>query len=308
MNAQVYLALFTLVACLGAGLAGFQGALALRYRSERLNKASAVVAGALALAAIALFAMRLGQPQRLFSGFANLTSGITLALYATLVFVVACVVIVAMSSRAEDASVPAWCGWLGVVASLVLVAGVTCGYLLSAKLEGELFATCALMLGGALVLGCSAHLLLASALGDADAMGQGRVALLASAVLAGVGIAAYLVWFSQDTQAAATATKSALSMSTYTMSSTVTTTATDSLAVIMSGESALLFWAGAVGCGVAVPAACGVAALACGRTKGADGSEASSYRRGLLVALSLVSLLAALGGGYAIRACLAVLG
>ena len=108
MDSQVYLALYTLVTCLGAGVLGFQGAACVRWRSERLNKASAIVAGALALAGIALFALRLGRPERLFGGFANLTSGVTLALYGVVFFVVVCVAMIVMSSRTEDGSVPRW--------------------------------------------------------------------------------------------------------------------------------------------------------------------------------------------------------
>lgn len=294
MGAQVYLALFSLASCLGAGLLGFQGVQAARYRSERLNKTSAAIAGVLALAGIALFALRLGRPERLFSGFANLTSGITLSLYVVALFVVACVVMLVMSSRAEDGSVPAWCGWLAVAASVLLVAGTTCGWLLSAKLTGELAATAALMLGSACVLGAAAHLTLAAAWGDADAVGLGRRALLPCAVLAAVGMACYLGWYAADTQAAGAATKSALSMSTFTVGSVGATgvSAAERLSALLSGAGAPLFRGGAVACGVVVPLVCGACAL---------------VRRRVALPLAAVALLAAVAGAYALRACLQLL-
>lgn len=313
MDSQVYLALYTLVTCLGAGLLGFQGASAARYRSERLNKASAVIAGALALAGIALFALRLGRPERLFGGFANLTSGVTIALYATVIFVVACVVVLVLSSRAEDGSVPAWAGVLAVVASLLLVAGMTCGYLLSAKLGGRLLTLLALYLGGALVLGASAYLVLAGVRADEPAMRLGRGALLACAVLAGAGLACYLAWFSMDTQAAREATKSALSMSGFTVGGGVQAAAAgEKVAGLLTGAHAALFWGGAVVCGVVVPAACGALALVRGMRAGASAGDEGAQgarvpARGVLLACGACALVFALAGGYALRACLAVL-
>lgn len=377
MDAQAFTALFTLASCLGAGLLGFQGVQALRYRSERLNKAAAGVAGVLALVGIALFALRLGQPSRLFSGFANLTSGVTLALYAVVIFVVACVLVIVMSSRAEDGSVPAWCGWVALLASVVLVAGATCGYLLSAKLGGELLATFAAFAGGALVMGCSAHLTLAAVRGDADALRLERTCLLACAVVAGVAIAGYLGWFSMDTQAQASATKSAFSMSTFTVGGASSRVgAGEQVDELLTGASAPLFWGGAVACGVVVPAVCGAVALACGKrraaagdVRGAGGSQvagageqgdvqgagagkrgvngvwvagageqggtrvagadagglagevaagageaaneataAGGLRRGVLAGVAVVALATSVAGGYALRACLALLG
>ncbi|MBS5450283.1 MAG: hypothetical protein KHZ24_03605 [Coriobacteriia bacterium] len=310
MGAQVLTALFTLATCLGAGLFGFQGVQALRYRSERLNKASAAVAGVLALAGLACFALRLGRPERLFGGFANLTSGITLALYAVALFVVVCVVVLVMSSRAEDGSVPAWCGWATLVVSALLVAGTTCGYLLSAKPGGELFATMGLFAGGALVMGSAAHLVLACVRADADALALGRCCLLACAVVAGACLAAYLGWFSLDTQAEAAATKSAFSMSTFTVGdSGGQAAAGERLSALLSGAQASLFWGVGVACGIVVPVACGLVALVCGRVRtGSDEPSAAGVRRGLLGALAAVALLASVGGGYALRLCLVALG
>ena len=310
MGAQVYTALFTQATCLGAGLLGFQGVQALRYRSERLNRASAIIAGVLALAGIVLFALRLGRPERLFGGFANLTSGVTLALYAVVAFVVVCVVVLVMSGRAEDGSVPSWCGWASLVVAVLLVAGSTCGYLLSARPGGELFATMALLAGGALTMGCAAHLALACALGDADAQTLGRRCLLACGVLAGVATAAYLGWFSLDTQAQAAATKSAFSMSTFMVGgSGGTVAAGERLMVLLSGTSAPLFWGGTVTCGVVVPVICGAAALVCGRASGSEIEAARGPRmRALLGVLALVALVTSLAGGYALRLCLVALG
>lgn len=302
MDSQVYLALYTLVTCLGAGLLGFQGVSAARYRSERLNKASAVIAGALALAGIALFALRLGRPERLFGGFANLTSGVSWALYATVIFVVACVVLLVLSARAEDGSVPAWAGTLAVVASVLLVVGVTSGFLLSAKLGGKLALTFALYLGSALVLGASGYLTLACVRADADAMRLGGHALAACAVLAGVGLAGYLAWFSMDTQAAQAATKSALSMSGYAVGGGIAQAgAAERVAVLLSGAKAALFWGGAVACGVVVPAAAGVLAFA------RAGHKDAQPARGVLLACGCAALVFALVGGYALRVCLAAL-
>ena len=281
MDSQVYLALYTLVTCLGAGLLGFQGVSAARYRSERLNKASAVIAGALALAGIALFALRLGRPERLFGGFANLTSGVSWALYATVIFVVACVVLLVLSARAEDGSG---------------------GFLLSAKLGGKLALTFALYLGSALVLGASGYLTLACVRADADAMRLGGHALAACAVLAGVGLACYLAWFSMDTQAAQAATKSALSMSGYAVGGGIAQAgAAECVAVLLSGAKAALFWGGAVACGVVVPAAAGVLAFA------RAGHKDAQPARGVLLACGCAALVFALVGGYALRVCLAAL-
>lgn len=300
MDSQVYLALYTLVTCLGAGVLGFQGAACVRWRSERLNKASALLAGVLALAGIALFALRLGRPERLFGGFANFTSGVTLALYGVVAFVVVCVVMLVLSSRTEDGTVPAWCGVAAIVVSVLLVCAMTCGSVLSAKPGAGLFTLMALYLGAALLLGAAAHLVLGCVLKDGGACKTGRAALAACAVLAGVGMVAYLAWYGMDTQAAAQATKTSFSMSTYTIGGAAQTLATDKLAGVLGGAQAGLFWGGAVACGVAAPLVCGLVALVAGKGDAAQ-------KRGILLALGLVALVCALVGGYCLRLCLAAL-
>ena len=300
MNSQVYLALYTLVTCLGAGVLGFQGAACVRWRSERLNKASAIVAGALALAGIALFALRLGRPERLFGGFANFTSGVTLALYGVVLFVAVCVAMLVMSSRTEDGSVPRWCGIAAIVVSVLLVAAMTCGAVLSAKPGAGLYTLMALYLGAALLFGSAAHLVLGALLKDEAACKTGRATLAVCAVLAGVGLVAYLVWYGLDTQAAAQATKSTYSMSTHMIGGAKQVAATDKLAVVMSGAQALLFWGGSVACGIVAPLVCGVAALVVGK---GDVLE----KRGVLAVLGLAALACALAGGWCLRLCLATL-
>ena len=88
MGTGGFLAVFTLLACLGAGVFGFQGVQAVRYRSERLNRPSAIVALVAAVAGVACFVARLGHWDRVFGMFGNVTSPTTLLLYAVVLFVV----------------------------------------------------------------------------------------------------------------------------------------------------------------------------------------------------------------------------
>lgn len=138
-------------------------------------------------------------------------------------------------------------------------------------------------------------------------MRLGRGALLTCAVLAGTGLACYLAWLSMDTQAAREATKSALSMSGFTVGGGVQQAAAgEKLAGLLTGAHAPLFWGGGVACGVVVPAACGALALVRGMRVG-EGGGARVPARGVLLACGCVALVCALAGGYALRVCLATL-
>lgn len=264
MGGHGFLAAFALLSCLGAGTLFFQGVAAARYRNERLNVPVACVALVCAVASLVCFALRLGHWERLFGGFSNLTSPITLLLFACVLFVVAAVVMLMMATRSEDGSVPRWCGVLAVVAAVALAvctALATHPYNKVTALTPDMWALVVYYLACAGTLGFFGTWALGAARGE-DTSGSARIALgcvAANAVLLGV----YLGVFSLDHQAARTASQATYAMATFTVGGTASSVvgAAAKVGALLTGSGAALFWAGAAGIGLVAPAATGAVAL-----------------------------------------------
>ncbi len=265
MGAQGFLTAFALLSCLGAGVLCLQGVAAARYRGERLNVAAAGVALVCAVVALVCFALRLGHWERLFGGFSNLTSPITLLLFAWVLFVAAAVVMLVCAARSEDGSVPRWCGVLAVVAGVVLAvccALATHPYNKVTALTPDMWVLVLYYLACAGTLGSFGSWALGAARGE-DTAGHARLALgcvAANAVLLGI----YLGVFSLDHQAARTASQAVYAMATFTVGGTSGSVvgAAERVGALLAGPGAALFWVGAVGVGLVVPATAGAVALA----------------------------------------------
>lgn len=294
--AEYLLAGSALLACLGAGTAGVQGVQMARYRGEGLNVALGVLAAVAALAGAALFVGTLRSPAAFFTALRHASSGIAIYLYATLALVAACGVAVVLAKRSEDASVPRWAGVVLVAVAAVLVFGAALGFLKSAfvKVDGRFWAVFALFVGLALCLGSFVQLMGAMLAGNDGVRSFGRTMGFVGAVALVVGAAVFAGWLLAGPGAdAAGAAKTAFSFDGYTanMGAAAGATAADRLAALAAGD-AVLFWAGALGCGLALPLACGIGALVGGA------------RPGVQRACGAVGLSAALVGGYCL--CLVV--
>lgn len=294
--AEYLLAGSALLACLGAGTAGVQGVQMARYRGEGLNAVLGVLAAAAALAGAALFVGTLRSPAAFFTALRHASSGIAIYLYATLALVAACAVAVVLAKRSEDASVPRWAGVVLVVVAAALVFGAALGFLKSAfvKVDGRFWAVFALFVGLALCLGSFVQLVGGMLADGEDTRSFGRTMGFVGAVALAVGAAVFAGWFLAGSgTGAAGAAKTAFSFDGYTanMGAAAGATAADQLAALAAGEAAL-FWAGALGCGLALPLACGIGALAGGMRPGVRG------------VCGMVGLSAALVGGYCL--CLVV--
>ena len=301
------LTLFCVLTCLAAGLFGFQGVQAARYASEGQNRVVAIAALVLAVAGIASFALSLGHPAQLFGAFGNLASGITLLLYAAVLFVAACAVFAVLSFRTEDGSVPAWAGVMAIAAGVVLALGCAFGYLTLTegfkvtRVDGGSAALICYFVTAAAAMGAFGTGALGGFKGDAGAVALARKGALAAVALSAAAVVAYLVWFSMDVNAAAQVTKTTFDIQagSFLVGGAVnTTTAAEKLAVVLSGASAPLFWGGAVVCGLVVPAACGALALVRG------GSLAPKA----LACVCAVALVLACVGAWSFVGCLGVIG
>lgn len=307
MDSQGLLVAFSLLSCLGAGMLFFQGLQAARYRGERANKPVAALAVVLAVAAVACFAARMGHWERIFGAFGNVTSGITLLLYAAVLCAVGALIVLVLSFRSEDGSVPAWSGVVAAVVAVVLMVCTAFGnyyYLRLDNLTPDFFALAFLYATSALALGSLAALVAAGAAGDADALGFARKAVLPCVLLHVVAVVVFLLFFQLDAAATAVASKSSYSMTSYNMNfatssgAAAAAEADDVVSLVLTGANAPLFWGGAVAAGLVVPALCGAFAFV--RGKAAAGRT--------LAAVGAVGLVCALAGGAALRLVLGVLG
>lgn len=265
MSVGGLLAAFSLLMCLASGLMLFQGIQASLYRAERCNRAAAAISLAAAVAALGCFAARMGHVERVFGMFANVTSPTTHLLYAAVLFVVVCLVYLVVSVRSEDGSVPRWCGVLAVVAGVVLAvccALATHPYNKVTALTPDMWVLVLYYLACAGTLGSFGSWALGAARGE-DTAGHARLALgcvAANAVLLGI----YLGVFSLDHQAARTASQAVYAMATFTVGGTSGSVvgAAERVGALLAGPGAALFWVGAVGVGLVVPATAGAVALA----------------------------------------------
>lgn len=298
MGAGGLLAAFSLLICLASGLMLFQGIQATLYRAERCNRAAAAVSLAAAVAALVCFAARMGHADRVFGMFANVTSPTTHLLYAAVLFVVVCLVYLVVSVRSEDGSVPRWCGVAAIVVSLAVAAFVAFGnynYLHLTTLTPDFWALAAYCVLNALAFGALGQLVLGAVLGCDDATGFAAKAALPCVVLSAVGMAVVLGVFALDSQAASAATTSMFSMTKYNVKAASAVAASDTLAVVLSGASAPLFWGGVVAVGTVVPLV--VSAML---FLGKGGKRP--------VALGAIALVCALVGAVCFRLCLGVIG
>lgn len=312
------LAGFTLLACLAAGMMLVTGILQVRREASRLSVGMGVASAVLAIVGVALFVLTLGNPASFFGGFRHATTGITLLLYASLLFVAASVVGAVLASRDEDGDAPAWMGAVTVVASVLFVGGVALGFLKTtlAQLNWGVAALFLLFLAGACTLGGLATLVVVGVMGGAGADDAGtdgaggelaaagalaRRIVLPGAIVTVAAAALLLGWFatSEHSAVARGAAKAAYSMQGF-ASTGATGASSAAAATLLSSvvtRHGLLFWGGAVVLGMVVPLLAGVCLSL----------RSVAAGRGRVLAIAGIGLACALVGGYFVRIVIALL-
>lgn len=271
------LILFTFFVCLASGLLFSQGMLTSLGKGRKMQAASLAAAlASLVVGGIAVF-LHLQHWERIFNGFGHITSGITLEFIGCVVFVVALAVYFLMARRSETGEAPRWCGVMGMVVAVAMVAVMGESYLMSALPAWNspllvVFYVCNMVL-----LGGFASLVVAGVVGDDEAQ-----ALLTKTALAGgiANLAVVAVYgFVISSQSGAYA-----DLGMYfdpTMPDAAMVDVAASIDVI-AGPAAAPFWLGAVVVGSIAPAA--VALLA---GKAHDAKAAMPFAIGGLVCASI---------------------
>lgn len=287
MSVQWPLVVFTLLVCLGAGTLGTAGLLAVLKKDAPVQFLAALFSlVAIAAGGLASF-FHLEHFDRAFNGFGHISSGITQELIALAVFAILAVVYLMLARRGP---VPAWAGWLAVVASVAVVLVTAHSYNMAARpvwntpLLWLYYLSNAILLGGFVLCVCWGQ----------KVKGEGArviaVCAVVGAALSAAALAAYLV-FIPSTASSFTAVGSYFDPTHPTKA--MADPAAD-LSGFATGQHALLFWLGAVVAGAALPLA--VAVLSMKRS----GPH--------LVGMATVGALCALAGATCFRVVLYALG
>lgn len=258
MGVQWPVILFTFFSCLAAGIFCMLGVLNLAGRGKKMQVFSLVSALIFAIVAAVCVLGRLQHVERIFNGFGNLTSGVTVELIAIIVFVVVLVLYFLMMRRDESGVAPKWCAVVAVVVSLALPIAACRSYQMAAVPAWETPLLPAYYLVNMLLLGGLASMIIASAVKEDD---SAVVKCCSIVSLAGAVCCAVVTLIYAATMAGTVSTQS-----TYSMNSayygTPTSTATTALGTtIMAGEHGVLFWVGTIVAGCIVPLVVGACCL-----------------------------------------------
>ena len=252
MSAQWPLIIFTLLMCAASGVLGGTGVLVLRGKGQRLYFSAMVASAALiCLGGLASF-FHLHHWERIFNGFGNMTSGITLELIAIAVALVVLVVMFALlRQRKDDAGLPKWFGAVLLILGIGMVAVCAASYLMPARPAWSNASEVASFFASALVLGASILWALA-AVKDKSLNGSLSIAVAACGCVMAVAVAAFA--------ACALGAGFDVPMSFYDPVEPVNQRLVGSAAVadVILGSSAAIFWGGALVVGSLAPAACGL--------------------------------------------------
>lgn len=191
MEFQWPLILFTFFLCLGGGMMLFQGILALKGKGARMNQPVAVTSVALvAIGGICAF-FHLQHWERLFNGFGHITSGITIELIFTALFVVAAIIMFAVARKDKEAPLPEWCAIVTITFSALMVLAMSLSYLMASRPAWDNIGLVAFYLADTMLFGSFAMMAVAKALRCDEECAELRKWVLASAI---VGVAGFLLY------------------------------------------------------------------------------------------------------------------
>lgn len=260
MEVQWPVILFTFFSCLAAGIFFVLGVLNLAGRGKKMQTVSLVFSLLFAVVAAVCVLGRLQHVERIFNGFGNLTSGVTVELIALIVFAVVLVLYFLMMRRDESGMAPKWCGVMAIVVGLGLPLAACRSYSMAAVPAWETPLLPTYYLVNMMLLGGLAVLIIAAAVKEDDSAVVKYCSLVS--LLGAVGCLVITLVYAA-TVAGTVSTQSAYSMSSayYGGSAAATSTATIMGTTIITGEHSVLFWAGDVVVGCVVPLALTVCGL-----------------------------------------------
>ena len=243
MEVQWPVILFTFLSCLAAGIFFVLGVLNLAGKGKKMQIVSLVSALICAVAAAVCVLGRLQHVERIFNGFGNLTSGVTIELISIIVFAVVLVLYFLMMRRDESGMAPKWCGVVAMLVSLALP-------IAAAVPAWETPLMPAYYLVNMMLLGGLAALIIAAAVKEEDSAVVKYCSLVSLVGAAGCLVVTLIY---AATVAGTVSTQSAYSMSSAYYGTTTAAATTTQGATIMAGEHSVLFWAGNVVVGCIVP-------------------------------------------------------
>lgn len=289
MELQWELIVFTLFVCMSAGTFAIQGLLSFFGRGERVQMSALIVSLiSIVIGGIGSF-LHLQHWERVFNGFGHLTSGITQELIAIVVFVIVLAVYFVVLRRSDDGKLPRWCGASAVAISIILVVVMSHSYNMAARPAWDTLLLWFFYLCNAALLGSFASMCIASVKDDASATFVAKVSLFSGIAQAIVTI----VYGAYFIMAGSTFT----SVGYYFDPTQPTKAMADPASIfsgVFAGETALLFWLGAVIVGAIVPLVLGF--LVRKKTPGQ------------MMAYAGIGLICALAGGICFRMILYLMG
>lgn len=256
------LILFTFFVCLASGILFAQGLLTTLGKGKKMQLASlAASLVSLVVGGIAVF-MHLQHWERIFNGFGHITSGITLEFIGCVVFFIALVVFFLMMRRSETGEAPKWCGIMAMVVALAMVVVMGDSYLMAALPAWNTPLLIVFYVCNMVFMSGFAALAIAAFVKE-----EGVTDILAKVALAGsvLEIAAVAIYaFVISSQAGAYT-----DLGLYFDPTLPDIAMVDVAAIInvLSGETAPLFWAGAVAVGGIAPLVLALLAVKAGESK-----------------------------------------
>lgn len=167
MEIQWPLILFTTLVAWAAGVFAAQCLFTLKGEGKKTQMTAWIVAAVLLVAGGISVFFHLGHWERIFNGFGNITSGITLELIGIVLLAVAAVIYLAFMRRSEDgASVPRWLAIVGIVMSAVLVAVMGSSYMMASLPAWNSVFQVLSLLGAACIMGPATMVALMDLRGD----------------------------------------------------------------------------------------------------------------------------------------------
>lgn len=281
--------IFTLFACLGAGIFAMQGLLAFFGKGAKIQLPALIASlVAIGIGGVGSF-LHLQHWERIFNGFGHLTSGITQELIAMVVFVIALLVYFLMVRKSENNIVPKWCGIMALAIAVLFVFVMAHSYNMAARPVWDTPILWFYYLANAAFAGSLALAFIAGIKKDDSAGFLAKIAVVVGIVLL-IITAIYGGFF-------VLAAGSYTNVGLYFDPTQPTKEMVDPSAVFASvfvGENALLFWGGVFVIGLVIPIA-----LAFLTTK-KEPQTVTVY--------AVIALVCALVGGICFRAILYVLG
>lgn len=252
MEIMVPLIIFTTFICMSCGVLFAQGALTAKGEGARTQMLSLVISALLmVIGGIGVF-FHLQHWERIFNGFGHITSGITQELIGVVLMAAVIVVFFLMVRRDGNGVAPAWCGWLAMAVSLLMVFVMAHSYMMPSIPVWNNVPYVLFFVANMLAVGAIAGALLSrmkASFKAAELCERASVAVLVVYALV-IGVCVAYNTMLGD---------SAYAQVGYYFDPTLPDVAVVNPAAVLisvvAGENALLFWGGVVVLGVAVPLA-----------------------------------------------------